>query len=361
VTRLPWEQVPGWLRHAAEHRLGGRVVAAVTQPGGYSPGAAARLRLEDGRRVFAKAVGPELNPDSPGLYRAEAQITAALPATAPAPRLLEIIEEDGWVLLLLEDIDGTTPAQPWQAAELSRVLAALTELAAALTPAPIAAPAAAEEFAAAFRGWRQLARAAAGPPASGTSRTGTSRTGTSGAVPAGAGPGETETSGAGPTEAPGEAEPGGAPGGGDLAWLDPWARRHLDALAELEAGWPSAVAGPTLAHGDVRADNILLTPGRVVFVDWPYACLAAPWFDLVGMLPSVTLAGGPPPEEILAAHPLAAAADPAAVTAVVAALAGYFTRQARRPAPAGIPAVRAFQAAQGRVALDWLRTRTGWA
>jgi aminoglycoside phosphotransferase (APT) family kinase protein len=317
VTRLPWEQVPGWLRHAAEHRLGSRVAAAVTQPGGYSPGAAARLRLDDGRRVFAKAVGPELNPDSPGLYRAEAEVTAALPATAPAPRLLEIIEEDGWVLLLLEDIDGTTPAQPWRAAELSRVLAALTELAAGLTPAPIDAPTAAERFAASFRGWRQLARSAAGP-----------------------------------------AE---APGADDLGWLDPWARRHLEALAELEAGWPAAVAGQTLAHGDVRADNILLMPGRVVFVDWPYACRAAPWFDLVGMLPSVALAAGPPPQEILAAHPLAAGADPAAITAVVAALAGYFTRQARRPAPAGIPAVRAFQAAQGRVALDWLRARTGWA
>ena len=78
MPRLPWEQVPAGLRAAAEERLGGAVTAARTQPGGYSPGAAARLELDTGRRAFAKAVGPELNPDSPGIYRAEARIAAAL-------------------------------------------------------------------------------------------------------------------------------------------------------------------------------------------------------------------------------------------------------------------------------------------
>src|SRR5450755_3011981 len=69
--------------------------------------------------------------------------------------------------------------------------------------------------------------------------------------------------------------------------------RNLAGLAELEAGWPAAAAGTALAHTDIRADNILLTQDRVVFVDWPWACIAAPWFDLLTMLPSVlaTLAG----------------------------------------------------------------------
>jgi Phosphotransferase enzyme family len=308
VARLPWAQVPAPLRAAAEQRLGGAVTAAVTQPGGYSPGAAARLELDTGRRAFAKAVGPGLNPDSPGIYRAEARIAAALPAAAWAPEFLGVIDSGGWVLLLFEDIDGAPPAMPWRPDELARVLAAMTDLAAALTPAPLAAPAIAERHGASFTGWRQLA---AGP------------------------------------------EPG-------RAGLDPWARRHLPGLADLEAGWAGAAGGGSLVHADLRSDNILLTADRVVFVDWPWACRAAPWFDLVAMLPSITLEGGPPPGEILAAHPVTRGADPQAVTAVVAALAGYFIRQSRLPGPPGLPAVRAFQAAQGRVALDWLRARTGW-
>jgi hypothetical protein len=39
------------------------------------------------------------------------------------------------VLLLFEDIDGVTPAEPWRPDELARVLAAMTDLAGALTPA----------------------------------------------------------------------------------------------------------------------------------------------------------------------------------------------------------------------------------
>jgi len=314
-TRLPWAQVPAPLRAAAEQRLGGRVTAAVTQPGGFSPGAAARLRLDSGRRAFAKAVGPELNPDSPGIYRAEARIAAALPAAAWAPEFLGVIDSGGWVLLLFEDIDGAMPAQPWRPPELARVLAAVTDLAAALTPAPLAAPTVADAHAASFTGWRQLAA---------------------------------------------EHWPTRNPAAGDQAALDPWAREHLAGLAKLESGWAAAAQGTSLVHSDLRADNILLTADRVVFVDWPWACRAAPWFDLVAMLPSIALAGGPPPGEILAGHPVTRDADPQAVTAVVAALAGYFIYQSRRPGPPGIPTVRAFQAAQGKVTLDWLRARTGW-
>jgi hypothetical protein len=150
-TRLPWEEVPAWLRAEAERRLGGRVVEAISQAGGFSPGAAARLRLDNGGRAFAKAVGPELNPDTPAMFRDEARTAAALPASVPAPRLLGWIDAaadehaaasgaDGWVLLMYEEIDGAEPAQPWQRGELGRVLAAMTELAESLTPSPISAP-----------------------------------------------------------------------------------------------------------------------------------------------------------------------------------------------------------------------------
>ncbi|GAT70573.1 aminoglycoside phosphotransferase [Planomonospora sphaerica] len=311
-VRLPWQDVPEEIRRAVEDRLGAPVARAVTQTGGFSPGAAARLTLADGRRAFVKAVGPEPNPLSADIYRAEARISAALPEDVPAPRLLASFDSGGWVALLFEDVDGRPPAAPWRADELARVLDALDRLAAALTPSPIPAPPAQERLDGQLRGWRLLAEARDA-------------------------------------------------GEDDLAGLDPWAARHLDALADLEEGWPEAIRGESLVHGDIRADNLLLTPGEVVVVDWPWAFTGAPWFDLLQLLPSVRMQGGPPAEEVFTAHPVGRAADPEAVTAVLAALAGYFVRQARQPDPPGLPTLRAFQRAQGRTALEWLRTRTGWA
>jgi aminoglycoside phosphotransferase (APT) family kinase protein len=306
-SRLPWTAIPAHLRVTVERQLGGRVVAAVTQPGGFSPGVAARLRLDDGRRAFVKAVG-DVNPQSPDIHRAEARIAAALPPGTPAPRLLGCIDADGSVILTLEDIEGRMPAMPWRAAQLDRVLAAMTDLATGLTPAPFDAPEAVTRFATLGRGWRELAKSG----------------------PAGA------------------------------AGLDPWAATHLDELVALESDWAAAASGRSLVHADIRADNILLAPGRVVFVDWPWACLAAPWFDLVAMLPSVAMQGGPQPEEILVRHPLARGVDPAAITAVAAAFAGMFVWLAGRPDPPGLPTLRAFQRAQGTAALAWLHRRTGW-
>ncbi len=304
--RLPWSAVPAPLRAEVERLLGGRVRSAVTQPGGFSPGVAARLVLSSGQRAFVKAVG-DINPDSRDIHRAEARVAAALPASVPAARLLGSLDADGWVILIFEDVDGRMPAQPWHPAELSRVLDAMADLAMTLTPAPIEAPPAARRFRHLGRGWQQLAAAASA--------------------------------------------------GDDLAGLDPWARSALPGLAALETGWTAAVEGTTLAHGDVRADNILLTADRVCFIDWPWACLAEPWFDLVAMLPSVALNGGPPPESLLAAHPTARGADPDGVTAVVAALAGMWSYLSRQPDPPGLPTVRAFQRAQGAAALAWLKTR----
>jgi hypothetical protein len=70
--------------------------------------------------------------------------------------------------------------------------------------------------------------------------------------------------------------------------------------------------------------------------------------------------GGPPPEEVFARYARLRDADPADVTASIATVAGFFTRTALEPPPPGLPTVRAFQAAQGIVAREWLAQRTGW-
>jgi aminoglycoside phosphotransferase len=302
--RLGWQQTPARVRAAIQSRLGAEVVDAVSQPGGFSPGLAARRRLADGRRVFVKAISADRTPMGPSSYRAEARITAALPPSVPAPRLLWSYDDGDWVALVLEDIDGHPPAQPWRPEELDRVLAALAALAVDLTPTPVGAPAVTDGWAESRTGWRRLATA----------------------------------------------------GDRRLAEVAPWAWAHLDRLAELEARWSQAAAGATLLHGDLRADNLLLTPSRVVLVDWPHACVGAAWIDLLFMLPSVAMQGLDP-EPVFTRHPVGRRVDADAVTAVLAAIAGFFVSASLEPAPPGLPTLRGFQLAQGQAALTWLRRR----
>ncbi|GAA0588128.1 aminoglycoside phosphotransferase family protein [Streptomyces crystallinus] len=306
-VRVDWGQLPEHVRRAMEARLGAPVVDAVTQRGGFSPGAAARVRLADGRRAFVKAVSAEANPGSPLLHRAEARAAATLPPTVPAPRLLAVHEDATWVALAFEDVDGRQPQVPWRAHELARVLDAMGEL--ARTPGPADLPSVVESEGESFRGWEELLDHDCGHCRD---------------------------------------------------RLDPWVRRNLASLADLAAPWGESASGDALAHGDPRADNMLLTPdGRVLFVDWPAAVRAAPWYDLVLILPSVRAQGGPDPEEVFTAHPVGRDADPDGVTATLAALTGYFVRQSLRAAPPGLPTLRPFQAALGVTALAWLRTRLG--
>lgn len=309
-ARREWHELPPGVREALEAHLGSPVVTATTQPGGFSPGVAARLQLADGRRVFLKAVGPEPNPTSPAIHRREITVASALPPHAPVPQFLWSHDEGegGWVALLFEDIAGWQPAQPWRADELDRVCAALVALTDALTPSPLpdGTVRRVEQGGFFIVGWWARLR-----------------------------------------DRP-------------VARLDPWSARHLDALIALEANAPEAGRGETLLHHDLRADNMLLTPDRVVIVDWPHAEIGAAWIDLVCFAPSVTMQGGPDPETLIGRHPAARAAAPEAINAIIAALAGYFTWSALQPPPPGLPTLRAFQDAQGIVARRWLAARTGW-
>ena len=104
--RLPWDEVPVEVRRAVEHLVGGRIVSAVNQPGGFSPGVAARCALDDGRRCFVKAVSSAQNPVSPSVHRREAVVAAALPAGLPVPTFLGSHDDGEWVALAFEDVEG---------------------------------------------------------------------------------------------------------------------------------------------------------------------------------------------------------------------------------------------------------------
>ncbi len=304
-VRVAWAKVPRSVRTAIEDVCGARVVEAWTQPGGFSPGVAARVRCADGTRFFVKAVSAEANPDTPLLHRQEARNLAALAPfitnrRLPVPRLRGTVNQGPWTALVLDDVAGRQPALPWRAAELDQVVAALDRMAGALTPSPVEVPTVADRLGAEFTGWHTLA---------------------TGPVP---------------------------------DQLDPWSRARLDQLAHGEATWAEHAAGDTLLHADIRADNLLLTGNGVVVVDWPWACRGAAIVELVLFAPSVAMQGGPPPAELLARSQTGRAAGRAVLTALVCGFAGYLTERSLRPPPPGLPTVRAFQAAQGAVARRWL-------
>lgn len=309
-ARLPWLQLPADLRARIEARFESPVRAATDQPGGFSPGVAARLELDDGRRAFLKAVHPSGNPYSPRVHRREATVLGAMPRSAPVAALLWTIDEgpDGWVVLALEDIDGRQPALPWRADDLDRVLDAMAQMAASLTPSPlprVLVGDAEELWDPVGEGWASIADD----------------------VPVG---------------------------------LDDWSRRHLDGLIGLEGAAAASSRGDTLVHLDIRADNLLLTDDGVRVVDWPHARIGQAWVDLVWFAPSVAMQGGPPPADLLDRYAPARDADPEAIDAAIAAVAGYFTIDALRPPPPGLPTLRAFQAAQAVEARRWLADRRGW-
>ena len=306
--RIPWEELPPAVRAEIEQRLGGAVVAARTQTGGFSPGVAARLELADGRRAFVKAVSPVPNAVAPTIYRREGRIVAAIPASAPVPRLLFMLDDPtGWVVLAFEDVEGRQPSMPWQDRELVDVLEAMAALAVDLTPSPLRPPLVADA-------------------AEGFGR---------------------DLSWASLVAAP---NPG----------LDRWSTRHLPELAALEAGAGEAARGETLLHFDLRADNMLLTNDGVRVIDWPHAHVGEAFVDLVWFAPSVAMQGGPRPQELVARYGPARDADATALDAVIAAVAAFFTAGSLQPPSPGLPTLRAFQTAQAEVARAWLAERIGW-
>ena len=299
--RIGWDDVPVRVRAEVEHILGSPIVEARSQTGGFSPGSADRVRTRDGRRAFVKAAGRSLNEKTVRMHRREIAVSAGLTEGIPAPTLLGSYDDGDWVALVLDDVEGAHPRTPWDAAELAAVLVALGHLAAApLSAEQSVYRQAGEVLARDFAGWRRIA---ADPPPD----------------------------------------------------LDPWARGHIDELTGRADEVLPRLTGESLLHMDIRADNLLVRPdGAVVIVDWPWAARGPAWLDTLSTLVNVNLFGGHDVETLAAAH---VRADPDDITGFLVGLTGYFIDVARRPDSPGLPTVRAFQAAQGRATLDWVRRR----
>lgn len=308
--RLPWEDLPERIRAAIEAEFG-PVVSARTMTGGFSPGMAARLKLENGETIFAKAVSSIQNEIAPRFHRREIQVASCLPVTAPVPRLrwsLDETEGDQWVALAYDNIEGHPPAQPWEPAEFNQVVEALNDLTRDLTPSPVVAA--------------EIGAIGTGMPLA----------------------------------------------GGDWRRLrdeklehpDPWVTRQLDRLIEMEARVIDLTPGNTLLHMDLRGDNMLMTAQGVVIVDWPHAAIGPAWVDGVAFAPSVAMEGGPEPEALVSLLDGLREADPDELTVGICEMAGFFTYHGLLPDVPNLQGLREFQEAQGAVARRWLAGRTGW-
>lgn len=291
-VRLPYEKMPVSVRNWVERALGSAVVSAATQQGGFSPGVAARLVTASGRRAFVKAVGTSLNPKTPELFRQEITAMQAIGPLPMAPQLYDVYDDGDWVGMLFEDIDGRLPSHPWSQADADRVLDAVAELTDALDPSPWPdAPVIAFRSHDFLSRWNNVLED--GP-----------------AVPS-------------------------------------WMEGRVEELAELARTALRALAeGKALAHYDLRADNIILTDDRVVFIDWAHPGLAPRWTDTVilhaEMRGSVVLPELP---------------DDEAITGFIAAVGGGLWWGSAQPAPPWIPTMRAWQRESALVHLDWVRDR----
>jgi hypothetical protein len=300
--RISWTQVPVEVARAIGRMLGSEVVTADSQPGGFSEGLAARVQLANGGRAFVKAACAVSAPAVAEFHRREMAISGALSGTGLVPRLIDGYDDGVWVALAFEEIAGQLPAQPWQRAELDRVLDMVSVLATALTPAPIDPALLAPPR---LNGWRELAER-------------------------------------GPRRA--------------LRRVAPWADTHLDQLVALEEQAPQATAGRTLLHGDLYPFNILLTRERVFAVDWPHAWIGAAHCDLVTLLSSTALSGIDP-QPLAERHPLTRDLDPMRINVLLAAHAGFLFRVATSAGPSTDRHLVDMMIALGNGSLGWLQRR----
>lgn len=305
-VRLPYAAVPRAVHAWVEQELGSPVVATSEQVGGMSPGCATRLTCADGTRAFVKAVGAELNPDTPGLFRREVGVLGAIGAHELWARLLASYDDGDWVALLIEDVEGQHPdfADP---AELEAVLAGADRLSAVLEERHVPDSVDLVDVGFVLRKWADCLATLADAPA----------------------------------EAP-------VP-----AWLRSDPHGWADVLRD-EAARPM----PHVAHWDVRVDNLLRRPGgEVVFVDWGAAARGPAWADpLLARLERVDETWF---DDSIAGSPTLRDAGDEVVTAFLAGFGAHLAVRSVVAVDVNLPTLNDFRIRESRRMLDAVTRRAG--
>jgi len=305
-VRLGYDAVPAAVRHWVDETLGSPVVATAEQVGGMSPGCATRVTCADGTRAFVKAVGAELNPDTPGLFRREVAVLGHLGEHELWARLLASYDDGAWVALLIEDVEGRHPDFTDEA-DLAAVVAGTDRLSAVLQQRAVPRSVDLVDVSSVFRKWADCLDTLADAPA------------------------ETPV----PT------------------WLrtDPhgWAgvlREH------------SARPMPYVAHWDIRVDNLLRRPdGRIVFVDWGVAARGPAWADpLLARLERVEDAWF---DASMASSTALAEAGDDVVSAFLAGFGAHLAVRSVEAVDVNLPTFNDFRIRESRRMLDAVARRTG--
>ena len=312
-VRLPYAQVPARVRAWVDDTLGSPVESWEEQVGGMSPGCATRVVAADGTPAFVKAVGTELNPDSPTFFRREITVLELLGDDPLWASLLSSYDDGAWVALLLEDVPGGHPDLA-DDADMETLLRATDRLVDVLHGIPVPR----------------------GPTATNPSQPGlldaVARFGAWGSaldhlpdLPHDLVPAEVRR--------------------------DPGRLRALTGLL---------VGGDTqLAHWDIRVDNLLRpAPGRIVFVDWGVTAVAPSWCDpLLARLGRVDDAWF---DESVSRSPFLAEAGDDVVTAFLVAFCLALAWQSMQQLPdIGLPTLNEFRRTEARRSLAGAARRIG--
>lgn len=188
-------------------------------------------------RLFVKAVGSAANPTSLRLYAGEVARSAALPdhpmLVKPVASATLSVGAETYAVAAFPAVDAVPPAHPWTRPVAGRVSTALRQLSDHLAEAypravAVGGPALPDsthlvDF---FGSWRVVVADRTDPWTS-----------------------------------------------------DPWVRAQATALTQADALVQRRLVGKHPAHADLRADNILVSPTGVWFVDWAAALTAARWVD----------------------------------------------------------------------------------
>jgi hypothetical protein len=305
-VRLAYDAVPDAVRDWVERTLGSPVVAAAEQVGGMSPGCATRLTCADGTRAFVKAVGAELNPDTPGLFRREVGVLDHLGAHELWARLLASYDDGAWVALLIEDVAGRHPDFTHDG-ELQEVLVGTDRLSEVLRQRDVPTSVGLVDVSGAFRTWAANLDALADAP--------------------------------GATPVPG--------------WLrtDPYG--WADLLRE-HAARPM----PHVAHWDIRVDNLLRRPtGEVVFVDWGMAARGPAWVD--PLLTRLERVDDPWFDASIGSSPTLRDVGDEVVTAFLAGFAAHLAVRSVVAVDVNLPTLNDFRISESRRMLVAVARRTG--
>lgn len=311
AQRLIWPHLPPQVRALVEQRFGERVVEAESQGSGFTPGFASRLTGDSGGRLFVKAASKQAQRQFAESYAEEARKLAALPTDQlPVPRLRWSAEDDRWVVLGFDCVEGRPPRRPWRPTELDRCLETLQVVAEVLGPqAPrlrreLALRPLVEDIPALVTGWPTLAAA-------------------------------------------------------DPTWA---AWPHLEevgSLADSFARLPGAGIDGDVVHSDGRDDNFLITGDQALLCDWNWPALAPRWVDVVDLLVSAH-GDGVDADQRLHGHPVTAGVPAEHIDAWLAALLGFMLVADTRPVPQSSPFLGVHRRWYAAALWSWLASRRGW-